>query len=97
MAPYRSGPSRDWLKVKNPDSPAMVRHQPRSYRRVDDFTSSKSPISPAIAMHQLTSRSATNGIARSGASSCSFSTTSLTRRYRLLRVSSRPYLSRLTT
>jgi ATP-dependent DNA ligase len=24
-APYRSGPSRDWLKVKNPDSPAMVR------------------------------------------------------------------------
>ena len=23
-APYRSGPSRDWLKVKNPDSPAMV-------------------------------------------------------------------------
>ena len=24
-APYRSGPSRDWTKVKNPDSPAMVR------------------------------------------------------------------------
>jgi bifunctional non-homologous end joining protein LigD len=24
-APYRSGASRDWLKVKNPDSPAMVR------------------------------------------------------------------------
>jgi bifunctional non-homologous end joining protein LigD len=24
-APYRSGPSRDWLKVKSPDSPAMVR------------------------------------------------------------------------
>ena len=23
-APYRSGPSRDWIKVKNPDSPAMV-------------------------------------------------------------------------
>jgi ATP-dependent DNA ligase len=23
-APYRSGPSRDWLKVKNPDSPAVV-------------------------------------------------------------------------
>jgi bifunctional non-homologous end joining protein LigD len=23
--PYRSGPSRDWLKVKNPDSPAMTR------------------------------------------------------------------------
>jgi bifunctional non-homologous end joining protein LigD len=25
-APYRSGPSRDWLKVKNPKSPAMARH-----------------------------------------------------------------------
>jgi bifunctional non-homologous end joining protein LigD len=24
-APYRSGPSRDWLKVKNPNSPAMQR------------------------------------------------------------------------
>jgi bifunctional non-homologous end joining protein LigD len=24
-APYRSGQSRDWLKVKNPDSPAMIR------------------------------------------------------------------------
>jgi bifunctional non-homologous end joining protein LigD len=24
-APYRSGPSRDWLRVKNPDSPAMRR------------------------------------------------------------------------
>jgi bifunctional non-homologous end joining protein LigD len=24
-APYRSGPSRDWLKAKNPDSPAMQR------------------------------------------------------------------------
>jgi bifunctional non-homologous end joining protein LigD len=24
-APYRSGPSRDWLKIKNPDSPAMGR------------------------------------------------------------------------
>jgi bifunctional non-homologous end joining protein LigD len=26
-APYRSGPSRDWLKVKNPHSPAMARHR----------------------------------------------------------------------
>ena len=26
-APYRSGPSRDWIKVKNPDSPAMLRHR----------------------------------------------------------------------
>jgi bifunctional non-homologous end joining protein LigD len=24
-APYRSGRLSDWLKVKNPDSPAMVR------------------------------------------------------------------------
>ena len=24
-APYRSGPSGDWIKVKNPDSPAMIR------------------------------------------------------------------------
>jgi bifunctional non-homologous end joining protein LigD len=24
-APYRSEPSRDWLKVQNPDSPAMTR------------------------------------------------------------------------
>jgi len=24
-SPYRSGPSRDWVKVKNPDSPAMRR------------------------------------------------------------------------
>jgi bifunctional non-homologous end joining protein LigD len=24
-APYRSGPSRDWIKVNNPDSPAMIR------------------------------------------------------------------------
>ena len=24
-APYRSGRSTDWLKVKNPDSPAMIR------------------------------------------------------------------------
>jgi ATP-dependent DNA ligase len=23
-APYRSGPSRDWLKIKNTNSPAMV-------------------------------------------------------------------------
>jgi bifunctional non-homologous end joining protein LigD len=22
---YRSGPSRDWIKVENPDSPAMIR------------------------------------------------------------------------
>jgi bifunctional non-homologous end joining protein LigD len=24
-APYQSGPSRDWLKIKNPDSSAMIR------------------------------------------------------------------------
>jgi bifunctional non-homologous end joining protein LigD len=28
-APYRSGPSRDWIKVKNPDSPAVVRARAR--------------------------------------------------------------------
>jgi bifunctional non-homologous end joining protein LigD len=40
-ASYRSGPSRDWLKVKNPDSPAMGRrsgprrngHTPRNHYR----------------------------------------------------------------
>jgi hypothetical protein len=26
-APYRSGPSRDWVKIKNPDSPAMRRQR----------------------------------------------------------------------
>jgi bifunctional non-homologous end joining protein LigD len=26
-APYRTGPSRDWITVKNPDSPAMMRHR----------------------------------------------------------------------
>jgi bifunctional non-homologous end joining protein LigD len=25
--PYQSGRSQDWLKIKNPDSPAMVRHR----------------------------------------------------------------------
>jgi ATP-dependent DNA ligase len=24
-APYRSGRSTEWLKIKNPDSPAMIR------------------------------------------------------------------------
>jgi bifunctional non-homologous end joining protein LigD len=24
-APYRSGPSKDWIKLKNPNSPAMIR------------------------------------------------------------------------
>jgi bifunctional non-homologous end joining protein LigD len=31
-APYRSGPSRDWIKVKNPESPAMVRHREGRWR-----------------------------------------------------------------
>jgi ATP-dependent DNA ligase len=26
-APYRSGAARDWIEVKNTDSPAMVRHR----------------------------------------------------------------------
>jgi bifunctional non-homologous end joining protein LigD len=30
-APCRWGPSRDWLKVKNPDSPATARHQERRW------------------------------------------------------------------
>jgi bifunctional non-homologous end joining protein LigD len=30
-APYRSGRSTDWLKIKNPDSPAMVRHREGSW------------------------------------------------------------------
>jgi hypothetical protein len=25
MAPYRSGPSRTWIKVKNPNAPAATR------------------------------------------------------------------------
>ena len=29
-APYRSGQSRDWLKIKNPNSPAMIRARKRS-------------------------------------------------------------------
>jgi bifunctional non-homologous end joining protein LigD len=28
-APYRSGRSRDWIKVKNPDSPAMITYRGR--------------------------------------------------------------------
>jgi bifunctional non-homologous end joining protein LigD len=27
LAAPRSGRSRDWIKVKNPDSPAMIRHR----------------------------------------------------------------------
>jgi ATP-dependent DNA ligase len=30
-APYRSGPSRDWIKVKNSDSPAMVIHREENW------------------------------------------------------------------
>jgi bifunctional non-homologous end joining protein LigD len=29
--PYRSGPSKSWLKVKNPDSPAMRRFEDGSW------------------------------------------------------------------
>jgi bifunctional non-homologous end joining protein LigD len=31
-APYRSGPSRDWIKIKNPDSPAMIRAREAEWR-----------------------------------------------------------------
>ena len=30
-APYRSGRSRDWIKIKNPGSPAMAWHQERRW------------------------------------------------------------------
>jgi bifunctional non-homologous end joining protein LigD len=30
-SPYGSGPSKDWIKVKNPDSPAMARHRERRW------------------------------------------------------------------
>jgi bifunctional non-homologous end joining protein LigD len=33
-APYRSGPSRDWLKIKNPDNPAMIRAREAERHRV---------------------------------------------------------------
>jgi ATP-dependent DNA ligase len=29
--PYRSGSSRDWIKVKNPDSPALQRARARTW------------------------------------------------------------------
>jgi ATP-dependent DNA ligase len=32
-APYRSGPSRDRIKVKNPNSPAMIRGKLSGERR----------------------------------------------------------------
>jgi hypothetical protein len=35
-APYRSGPSRDWLKIKNPDNPAMVRHREDRWQKAMD-------------------------------------------------------------
>jgi hypothetical protein len=31
-APYRSGPSRNWIKIKNPDSPAMIRAREAEWR-----------------------------------------------------------------
>jgi hypothetical protein len=38
-APYRSGPSRVWLKVKNPESPAMIRAQEAEMPRRVQFNS----------------------------------------------------------
>jgi ATP dependent DNA ligase domain len=49
-APYRSGPSRDWIKVKNPDSPAMIRAWfPPTYETsvCSRFRAPLSPSSPA--------------------------------------------------
>jgi ATP-dependent DNA ligase len=34
-APYRSGPSRDWINLKNPDSPAMIERGKRSGEACD--------------------------------------------------------------
>jgi hypothetical protein len=49
-APYRSGRSRDWLKVKNPDSPAMVRH-----REGQDFGGSRMicPVVKYVLSHRV--------------------------------------------
>jgi hypothetical protein len=45
-APYRSGPSRDWIKVKNPDSPAMRRARESCYRLSIWKTPNISPVGP---------------------------------------------------
>jgi bifunctional non-homologous end joining protein LigD len=42
-APYRSGPSRDWIKVKNPDSPAMPGSR-RAMVIVFDMADDKNPL-----------------------------------------------------
>jgi hypothetical protein len=50
-APYRSGPSRDWIKVKNPDSPAMIRAREgrwRSARRFRNIIGTRNPASKAL-------------------------------------------------
>jgi len=31
-SPYRSGRSRDWVKVKNPDAPAVLREAEEEWR-----------------------------------------------------------------
>ncbi len=48
-APYRSGPSRDWIKVKNPESPAMIRHREidRSRAVVRVMTHNRTTANPA--------------------------------------------------
>jgi hypothetical protein len=33
-APYKSGPSRDWIKVKNPECPATVRRMSLSLQEL---------------------------------------------------------------
>jgi hypothetical protein len=45
-AAYRSGPSGDWIKVKNPDSPAMRRHRAGSL--VAGSKTKKAPASPGL-------------------------------------------------
>jgi bifunctional non-homologous end joining protein LigD len=47
--PYQSGPSRDWLKVKNLDSPAMVRHREGNSRRFHHTSPMEGPCTGAPA------------------------------------------------
>jgi hypothetical protein len=56
-APYRSGPSRGWIKVKNPDSPAMIRARDHFALVGNDLPPlpAAMPNDPASRAHQQTS------------------------------------------
>ena len=43
---YRSGPSRDWIKVKNPKSPAMNRAKDALWHLVSEFQRSLVHLDP---------------------------------------------------